>query len=212
MKHTIKKLIIITIVILLLAQGVLAQWSFTEVMYDPQGSDSNKEWVELVGPALDSSIKFIEGSSAHNINLVAGSCTATNCILIIADDANYFINNFNVSNSTLVYDSSWSSLRNTGETIAIQQDTITIVSFDYPAIAPQPNSLQFIDNTWSAALPSPGKYEEVQQDSSTNISTTNNNGIPLADELDSIEVPEFSVIAATLILGCIALFVVERRK
>ena len=108
----------ILLAMLVFCSGLVSGWEFTEIMANPQGSDSGKEWVELLGDSLPSSARFVEDGGSHRVSLVSGDCLF-DCILIIADDAAWFLSEYSVEESVLVYDSSWSSLRNSGEQVSL---------------------------------------------------------------------------------------------
>lgn len=202
---TMRQIKIYMILFILLSQAALAQWTFSEVMYDPIGSDSNREWVEIIGPPLNDNISFIEGGTSHKINLISGNCSSNNCINIIADDAVLFLREWDISPTTLLYDSSWSSLKNTGEDIGLKNGDLIEISFSYPAVASAPNSLQLENNTWVSKLPSPG----INNLNSTNVNSTSLNS---TNENIIVQVPEFNVILASIMLCIIGLFIYIKRE
>lgn len=192
----------------MLSQGVLAQWTFSEVMYDPDGTDNDREWVEVFGPPLNENITFIEDGNAHSLTLISGDCNSNECVSIIADNSDLFLIDWEIPANTLLYDSSWSSFKNTGEEIGLKEGDIIIQSFTYEAIAPSPNSLQLINNTWVSKLPSPGIFENTNIE---NNQSDKNNTSKESEEVIA-EVPEFDIILASLMLGVIGIFISLRRK
>lgn len=158
---------------MLLILPTVFAYDFSEIMYDPLGSDSNREWVEVYGPPLNSVI-FVEGGNEHELTLVQGTCQDT-CVSIIADNAVRFLDEYAVSKDVLVYEASWSSLKNSGELIALKQNDSVLQEVLYPTYSRSGESLQLFQETYVSAQPTPGNYQEV-------------------------EVPEFGVIGALLIL------------
>lgn len=169
--------IILTICLLL---PTVSAWSFTEIMYDPLGTDTNREWVELSGDKLPEEARFVEDGGSHSLTLVSGQCEE-HCILLIADDAHTLLEEYpSIPPQTLVYDSSWSSLRNSGETIALELDGDILAQTDYPPIARDGESIHF-EYEWFSATPNPGFIMQ--------------------------EVPEFSLFSGLLLVGLIGFLV-----
>lgn len=165
------------IIICLCIPSVFA-WSFTEIMYNPQGSDANREWVELQGDALPALARFVEDGGSHSLTLVSGQCEE-NCLLLIADDAENLLDEYpSIPPQTLVYDSSWSSLRNSGETIALELSGEILAQTNYPPIARDGESIQF-EQEWFSAAPNPGFIVQ--------------------------DVPEFSTLSIVLLAGIVFL-------
>lgn len=174
------KLFSIALLICLLLPTAWA-WTFTEVMYDPSGTDTDREWVELSGDELPDQARFVEDGGSHSLTLVSGQCEE-NCILLIADDAQVLLEEYpDIPPQTLVYDSTWSSLRNSGETIALEHNGVILVQTNYPPIARDGESIHF-EQEWFSAAPNPGFIVR--------------------------DVPEFGLIGALLVIG--GLFTVRK--
>jgi len=101
-----------------------------EIMYNPQGSDSGREWIEIYNTA-DSTInitdwKLYESDVNHSLTLINGSLEipAKN-FAIIADNYQNFLADYPQFNGTLL-DSSF-SLTNTGEYLAIKNASLEII-------------------------------------------------------------------------------------
>jgi len=173
--------LIIYLLTLLLFVGLVSANIFTEICYDPVGSDYGNEWVEVFGSPLNDAL-FIEDGGIHSLRLVQGICDI-DCVSIIAQNANHFLNEYKVSQQTLVYDSAWSSLRNSGETIGlIMNNTTTNVT--YLPSAKSPLSLQIVEKDWIAKKPSPG-FVDFNNSSESEI---------------IVEVPEFPSIVSLIVL------------
>jgi hypothetical protein len=182
------KLTLIGLVFLLLP--LTAAYSFTEIMYDPSGSDTGKEWVEIYGEAL-TDLYFVEDGGKHSLTLVFGTCLH-DCISLVAQDADYLLAQYNFSSDVLVYDTTWSSLKNTGETVGLMDGDALVLSFSYAASAPSPLSLQFT-SLWEALAPTPGTVYTV-----------------VPEEMPVHDIPEFGLVGVLLVL--VGVFVARKRQ
>jgi len=116
----------------LIAQLAAGEVVFSEVMYNPAGGDEGREWIEVAntGPnEVDlSGWRLFEADSNHNLNAVGGDgVLASKGYAIIADNAEMFAAE-NPSHGGLLFDSAWSSLSNTGETLALKDDEGVVVA------------------------------------------------------------------------------------
>ena len=99
-----------------------AQVIITEVMYDVEGSDTDREWVEVFNSgsgAVDlSAWKLFEANSSHTITPISGgNALASGAYAVITDNAPTFLTD-HPSFSGQLFDSTF-SLSNTGETLAL---------------------------------------------------------------------------------------------
>jgi len=163
-----KKLILLVLSVCS-AQTTLAM-VFTEIMYDPDGTDEGREWVELFNDQTDTkqaeTYIFFENNQDHSLVLEQGnSILLPGQYAIIADDAATFIAEYNYQG--IVLDSSWASLSNAGEFIALKDGAGFITfSVNYTAIAGSGKSLVFANGTWQPSQKingNPGKAEEAQE-------------------------------------------------
>lgn len=95
----------------------------SEVMYDPAGSDTGHEWVEVYNDestAVDlKTLKFFESSTAHGISFVSGAeLIPPEQYAIIADNPAFFLQD-NIGFNGSIFDSSF-SLSNSGEPLEIR--------------------------------------------------------------------------------------------
>lgn len=144
------------------ANGVV---SISEVLYDPEGSDTKHEWIEVVndGATVDlSEWKVFEGGTNHKLTLFSGNQNlSSGGYAIIADDAETFLVDF-PSFSGTVFDTAFTGgLNNTnGETITIRDSELNdISSLAYDVSkggAGDGKSLQKSSTSWVAATPTPG--------------------------------------------------------
>ena len=98
-----------------------------EIMYNPDGGDSGHEWIEIYSHNLLnlSGCVFYEEGSNHGLNLVEGSWIVEG-YAIIADEADTFLLDYPDFGGTL-FDSSWSSLSNNGEYLALKNSSLDVV-------------------------------------------------------------------------------------
>src|SRR3989344_7115651 len=111
--------------------GVL---SITEIMYNPDGSDTGREWIEVYngGSSVVDLVDwiFFEAETNHEVAYYSGPTTvASGSYAIIASDPEKFKIDFPNYNGVL-YDSSF-SLSNTGETLALKKDEAIVDSVTY---------------------------------------------------------------------------------
>jgi len=152
-----------------------AQVVINEVMYNPQGTDTGREWVELynegqsdvsmVGGSGKGSWRINDGANHTLTDPASGTGRGSLTIpaggyLVIASDPNDFISGEYAGGAYSVVKSSI-SLNNNGSTVTLLDGTgATVDTFTYlPSQGGNDDgsSLQRqIDGTWIAALPTPG--------------------------------------------------------
>ncbi len=143
---------------------VFAQLVFTEIMYDLEGADTGREWIELKNegstPVDISSYKLRENDVNHSLVFQQGSAAIpSGGYAVVADNATKFLADHPGFTGTL-YDSSF-SLSNSGETLVFKDvsladlDTVTYVS-DWGG-AGDGKSLQKSAENWLAAAPNPAE-------------------------------------------------------
>jgi hypothetical protein len=126
-----------------------AQVVITEIMYDPAGADTGREWIEVYNAGASevvlTSLRLYEGGTNHKISAQAGnSMLAPLAYAVIADNPGKFATDY-PDFSGQVFDSAF-SLSNEGETIALRDsklidiDTATYAAM--PAASGVGNSLQ----------------------------------------------------------------------
>lgn len=132
-------------------------------MYDLEGSDTGREWIEVLndGPsAIDiSGFKLFEGGVNHTLSIVSGSAVLSpGSYAVIADDPEKFKADW-PSFSGILFDSAF-SLSNSGETLTLkdasvsEEDTVSYSSSS--GAAGDGLSLVRSGSEFSAATPSPG--------------------------------------------------------
>ena len=144
-------------------QPVSADIAITEIMYNPKGSDSGREWVEIFNnddaKADLTGWKFFESNTNHNLKLARGSNTLNAFeYAVITGNAGKFLADYPNYQGT-IFESPF-SLNNSGETVAIKSGGEEIDSVNYqPSIGADGdgNSLQLINGSWQEGIPTPGK-------------------------------------------------------
>ena len=149
---------------------VFASVEITEIMYDPSGSDTNREWLEVHNGGADIDFtkwKFFEADTNHSIASTTGSVFPSGAHAVIVKDKASFVSDF-PSFSGLIFDSSWSSFVNSGgEPLSIKDENGNVTdSVTYnPALTDEDSgkSLQKISGSWVAAMPNPGTGDSNAQ-------------------------------------------------
>ena len=112
-----------------------AQVVISEIMYDLEGSDANREWIEIYNSGSSvvniTEWRLFEGDSNHVLTAVGSETLAAGGYAVIADDPEKFREDW-PSFSGRLFDSSF-SLSNTGETLILRccgsdlvdKDTVT---------------------------------------------------------------------------------------
>jgi endonuclease YncB( thermonuclease family) len=133
-----------------------------EIMYNPDGTDSGREWIEIYNSgslAVDiADWKLSENETNHSLALKMGSSViASGQYAVVADNSEKFLIDYpNFSGS--LFDSAF-SLNNNGETIAIKNGDLKIDELTYlPTQGADGNgtSLQKFSTDWKEAPATPG--------------------------------------------------------
>ncbi|HPN54733.1 MAG TPA: lamin tail domain-containing protein [Candidatus Moranbacteria bacterium] len=136
-KKLLKYQTILLLSILLLFIWPVVGWAtdgnllITEIMYDPDGSDTRREWIEIYNqtdqPVDLSGWKFFESDTNHGLTLMQGSFVLPAYgYVVIAENATKFLEEYAGFSGNLL-DSSF-SLSNEGEELAIKNKTGEIVA------------------------------------------------------------------------------------
>ena len=167
-----------------MAMPAYASVVITEIMYDLEGTDTGREWIEIqnTGSAqIDlTGWKLFEASTNHGIAaanpqtfvLLAGAYA------VIADNIEKFLLDWPGFSGT-IFDSAF-SLSNAGETLILRDAELAdkesvVYSSDWGANG-DGKSLQKVGNEWVAALPAPGEgpvNQAFSEDPGTGASNNN---------------------------------------
>jgi plastocyanin len=140
---------------------VVAKIVITEIMYDPSGTDTGREWIEIYndgsGPVDMATLRFFENNVAHTMKAhnAPAALLLADTYAIVADNPEKFLIDY-PTYAGLLIDSAF-SLNNTGEPLSIQTvdaivDSTVTYSVEWGA-AGNGNSLQLSDSIWIPALP-----------------------------------------------------------
>lgn len=126
----------VLVLIIIVLPHALASILINEIMYNPSGTDSKHEWIEIYNNESNSILsnlstainlsgyKLFENNVKHSLTLINGSYELVD-FAIIADDALTFLKDYPDFNGTLL-DSAF-SLSNTAETIAILDSSDNVI-------------------------------------------------------------------------------------
>jgi len=171
----------IGLIIILFLQAGIAQANFeiTEIMYDVEGTDTNREWVEVKNTGSEatdlSKWYFFSDNTKHALVPQGDSMVPPGGYAVIVQNYPKFIVDWpNISN--FVFDSSWTGFSNEGETIAMKdpsQNIIGAITFSASTGANgDGNSLQNINGSWSGNIPTPGQENKSSGSGNNNTGTT----------------------------------------
>ncbi len=190
MSHKVK-IILFFVLFLTPVFASAADVSISEIMYDPAGTDTGHEWIEIYNSGSSVSLsgwKFFEEGSNHGLAEYQGGLTlGENSYAVIVSDPVKFLEDY-PGFSGIILDSSWSSFNNTGESLAIKNNTNSVVfQVNYTGggqAAGDGNSLQFYSGGWTAGIPTPGapNTDEVNEGDDQNAGGDNNE-----DEEEEVE-------------------------
>ncbi|MHA1482573.1 MAG: Lcl domain-containing protein [Candidatus Heimdallarchaeaceae archaeon] len=157
-----------------------------EIMYNLDGSDDGREWIEIFNNAnvsVDlSNWKLYEDGINHGLTLIQGTnILFPNQYAVIINDKNEFLKDYPAHSGT-IFDSSF-SLNNNGEELTIKNQDLFIDNIDYSATwgaDGDGNSIQKITpgldsndlNNWKPALPTPGAINVFPPASPATATTT----------------------------------------
>jgi len=170
---------------LILPSISFANLQITEIMYDVEGTDTGREWIEIFNSGNDvldiTKFKLYEANTNHGIVAVDGGIALNGSeYAVIADNPTKFKIDF-PNYSGKLFDSVF-SLSNEGESLSLKNESSTIVdsiSYD-PSLGANGDgkSLQKIANVWQPAAPTPGAENIVSNnDVGTSTSTSTDESI-----------------------------------
>lgn len=183
----VKKYSLIGGILLFYALPAYASFEITEIMYDLDGTDTDREWVEVQNTgatAEDLSLwSFFSANTRHSLVPDTVSLVPAGGYAVIAQKAAKFKIDW-PNYSGLLFDSSWTGLNNTTDTVALKDPNANLVSsFTYTSsmgAAGDGNTLQKNNGVWSGGAPTPGAAPlgSVTPANNASPSNTNNNGSP----------------------------------
>jgi len=143
---------------------VYASFEITEIMYDQDGTDTNREWIEVKNisssPEDLSKWFLFSDNTKHSFVSQGKSIIPAGDFAIITQNVPQF--NADYSNfQGIIFDSSWTGFSNTSETISLKDPDLNIKSpVTYTSGmggSGNSKSLSKIDGSWQNGIPTPGK-------------------------------------------------------
>lgn len=177
----------VTLIVINIAQA--NSLIFSEIMYDPMGSDTGNEWIEVFNKStstitIDSNWRFSDGTN-HIINSYNGlGEILPESFFVITSNATNFLNTY--TNYTLPLFVSSFSLNNTNDTISLLQGSDLIIEqYYYSAIGGNNNgksierdSVILDENIWRESYVSggtPGSFPSIAPINNPPIAVINKN-------------------------------------
>ncbi len=143
-----------------------AQVEITEIMYDPSGSDTNREWIEVhnIGGDIDfTKWKFFEANVNHSLASSSSAMLSSGSYAVVVQKKETFLEDYPAFTG-IIFDSSFSLINTGGESLAIKNDAGVVtdnVSYDASIGAGgDGTSLQKIGGGWTSASPTPGRSND----------------------------------------------------
>src|SRR3989344_98541 len=184
--------VFVSIILLAVTAPVYAGVVITEIMYDLEGADTVREWVEIQNTDAEVDLtgwKFFENGTNHGLNIFQGNILLPqNGFAVIADSAEKFLLDWPGFSGT-IFESSF-SLSNTGETLILRdteladKDSVAYLS-DWGANG-DGKSLQKVGNEWVATSPAPGEGPESQT-ASENQSSGATGPVTMAESISKLK-------------------------
>lgn len=162
--NIMKGAVVVFSILFLLPTVSFAQVVISEIMYDLEGADSGREWIEIYNNGNSdvdlTGWRFFEGGTNHKLKLVQGDIViSSGGYIVITDNSDKFLADWPGFSKT-IFDSSF-SLKNIGESITIRNsDLVDIDSVTYSSewgASGDSNSLQLANGSFIPASPTPGK-------------------------------------------------------
>ncbi len=156
--------------------------SISEIMHDPQGTDSGREWVEIYNDTPSAvtltSYKFFESGVNHGITVYSGASSIPSGEYgVIADNAQKFLVDY-PSYTGVLYDSAF-SLINSGEQLILKDSSLSNlneVTYN-PSLGGDDDgsTLSYINGAWVRGLATPGAVNVEDTSVVVSSAATNTN-------------------------------------
>ena len=168
--------------ILIMAVSQVNALSISEIMYDPQGTDSGREWVEIYNDTPSAvtltSYKFFESGVNHGITVYSSASSIPSGEYgVIADNAQKFLVDY-PNYTGVLYDSAF-SLINSGEQLILKDSSLSNLSeVTYNSSLggdDDGSTLSYINGTWVRGLATPGAVNVEDTSVTVSSAATNTN-------------------------------------
>lgn len=195
-----KKYFTVIIVFFAVSHVAYAGFEITEIMYDVDGTDTNREWVEVKNTGTEaedlSRWYLFTDNTKHALSPQGSSSVPAGSYAVITQNATNFRNDWPNFTGTL-FDSSWTGLNNDGETIGLKDPNLSVVSeVTFTASmggSGTGDSLQKVNGMWISTTPTPGSENKSGPASTSVTTTTDENGVtqPIPKKKE-VEVPRIN--------------------
>ena len=175
----------------------------SEIMFDPLGADTGREWVEVyndsAGSVDISAWKLFEGGTNHGLVPYSGGATiAAGGYAVVADNPVKFLTD-HATYTGILYDSAF-SLSNTGEQLILKDGSLTAKdTVTYDALlggTDDGTTLSLISGAWVRGIETPGASNQA----STNILTTASTTVVVATTSNQATVQQVSPPSPDIVL------------
>lgn len=210
--------VFLILIFLFLPTLASANVSITEIMYDLEGADTGREWIEIFNDdeeVIDlTDWKLYESETNHKLSSsdLDNLIIPANSYAVIADNPVKFLTDWS-DFLGLIFDSVF-SLKNSGENLIIRDAELNDIDnvFYNPELGAKGdgNSLQKIDGNWVSAFPTPGAQNSSATDEEDPTSEPNeisDSGWP--EYIPPEQMPSIKVYAGkdkTMIVGALGNF------
>jgi hypothetical protein len=185
-----------------------AGFEITEIMYDLDGTDTDREWVEAQNtggdPADLSKWYLFSDNSKHTLTPQGGATVSAGGYAIIAQNPAKFQAD-QPGFSGLIFDSSWTGINNSGDTIGLKDPDLNLVSSatftSGQGGAGDGNTIQKINGIWSGGHPTPGAANQASSSSTgdSTSTTTDQNSTSTITSTKKEKVVEDAVLKTSII-------------
>lgn len=210
MSSVIKKFWLIAILFFSVSHFAHASFEITEIMYDLDGTDTSREWVEVANTGTESADLskwyLFSDNTKHALVPQGASSVDAGAYAVIVQDVTKFKQDW-PNYTGLIFDSSWTGFNNDGESISLKDADLNVFSpitfTSSQGAAGDGNSLQNVSGTWVGAIPTVGKANQastITQDngSSNGSGDISSGGIastssaPIAKPKKEVEIPKIT--------------------
>ncbi len=176
----------------------MAGFEITEIMYDLEGTDTNREWIEVKNTGTDaadlSKWFFFSDNTKHTLAAQGSASVPPGGYAIIAQSASHFRTDW-PNFAGLLFDSSWTGFSNEeGETIGLKDTNLALVSSvtftNTLGASGDGNSLQKLNSSWVAGMPTPGADNQGGSEVGDENNETATSGGTTTKKKKEIEIPK----------------------
>ena len=189
---------------LFIPQLSFAELKITEIMYNPDGSDTGREWVEICNLNTASAVDLSqfklweEKDKTHSLSLDAGNgILGKDACAVVTDDVSKFKTDFPNYSYGLFTTSGNMGLVNYGEMLKILDSSDAII--DEVTYAPDSGAdntgktLNLINGVWQVASSTPGYIDSANATSSQTSNNTGSSSSSGASNVSNLPINEFNL-------------------